>query len=226
MAEVEAFTRSLVGASNSRVLDSDKLGPCPRCNAPVIEGKRGFGCSRWQTGCRYVLWKTFEGTEITAAIARELLQHRMLAKPIQVGGTAKQLCLTAAGTVRALALPAKGSQGGGAQRPTSDSRGGAAKRGPAGKRGAPDTGGVSLGACPTCEKPVIDKPKSYSCSGWREGCSFVIWKTISGKKISPAMATKLLKTGRTQVLKGFVSKAKKKFDARLRVLEGKVGFEF
>ncbi len=220
MGEVEAFTRTLVSASESRALDPNQLGPCPTCGAPVIEGKRGFGCSRWQAGCRYVLWKTFEGTEITTETARELLQHRLLAAPLEIGGTPKQLCLTRAGTLRALALPTAGSQSGGGQ------RGSTAPRRGNGKRGKPADGGKSLGACPSCGKPVIDKPKSYSCSGWREGCSFVIWKTMSGKKISVSMATKLLKSGRTQVLKGFVSKAKKKFDARLKVDDGKVGFEF
>jgi len=220
MAEVEAFTRALVSASESRALDPTQLGACPKCGAPVIEGKRGFGCSRWQAGCRYVLWKMFEGTEITTEAARELLQHRLLATPLGVGGVPKQLCLTQAGTPRALALPTAGSQSGGGQGD------GTPKRRSDGKRGTAAGSAKSLGACPTCGKPVIDKPKSYSCSGWREGCSFVIWKTMSGKKISVAMAAKLLKSGRTQVLKGFVSKAKKKFDARLRVEDGKVGFEF
>ncbi len=203
MAEIEDFTRGLVGASESPALDTAKLGPCPRCAAAVIEGKRGFGCSRWQSGCDYVLWKAFEGTEITTDMARELLQHRLLRAPVKVAGTPKQLCLTRAGTLRAIAVP----------RTTT-------------KRSSSADDGKPLGACPTCGKPVLEKPKSYSCSGWREGCSFVIWKTMSGKRISAAMATKLLKTGRTQLLKGFVSKANKKFDARLRVQEGKVGFEF
>lgn len=223
MAEIETFTRALITASESRVLDADRLGPCPRCASPVIEGKRGFGCSKWQSGCRYVLWKTFEGTEITPDIARELLQYRLLAAPVDVGGTSKLLCLTQAGTLRALAVPTAGSQSGGAQ---GARRSSPAKGGTAGKRGTPAKDSKPLGACPSCGKPVVDQSKSYSCSGWREGCSFVIWKTMSGKKITATMATKLLKSGRTQVLKGFVSKAKKKFDARLKVEDGKVGFEF
>lgn len=220
MAEVEAFTRTVVAESKSRTLDTDRLGPCPLCAAPVIEGKRGFGCSRWQAGCRYVLWKTFEGTELSADIARELLQQRLVTKPVEVRGTPKQLCLTRAGTPRALAVPTAGSQSRGEPRSTGNRRRAGAKR------NTEPVGGKKLGPCPVCGKPVIDQPKSYSCSGRREGCSFVIWKTMSGKKISTSMATKLLAKGRTQILKGFVSKAKKKFDARLRVQDGKVSFEF
>ncbi|MBL4687807.1 MAG: topoisomerase C-terminal repeat-containing protein [Nannocystaceae bacterium] len=230
MAEVETFTRAIITASGSRAIDAAQLGECPRCGAAVIEGKRGFGCSRWQAGCRYVLWKSFEGAQITTDIARELLQHRLLAAPVEVNGVPKQLCLTRSGTVRALAVPVAGSQsssGNGSRR--GGRSGNEAKRKSSGKPGSlPKSGadGGSLGTCPSCGSAVVDQPKSYSCSGWRQGCSFVVWKTMSGKRISRAMATKLLVSGRTQMLKGFVSKANKKFDARLRVQDGKVGFEF
>jgi DNA topoisomerase-3 len=217
MAEIEAFTRTIIERSADRTLDSGVLGPCPTCGAPVIEGKRGYGCSQWQAGCRYVLWKQFEGTPVTPDMARELLQHRLLTEPVQVGGDTKQLCLTRAGTPRALAVPSGASQ-------SRDTKKGSSR----GPRAKPRSGskGTPLGECPVCGKPVVEKPKSYSCSAWGDGCAFVIWKTMSRKKISTAMATKLLKQGRTQVLKGFVSKAGKKFDARLQVQDGKVGFEF
>jgi len=214
MAEIEAFTRTLVSNETAPV-DPGQLGPCPRCQAPVIEGQRGFGCSRWQAGCDYVLWKTFEGTTISPDMARGLLQRRLLSTPIAIGGAQKHLCLTRSGSVRALALPTDSTQ-------TRSPR----KGGPRRTRGTARKPAESLGPCPSCGGAVVDQPKSYGCSRWRDGCKFAIWKTMAGKRISPAMATKLLKQGRTQVLKGFVSKAKKKFDARLRLQDGKVGFEF
>lgn len=33
-----------------------------------------------------------------------------------------------------------------------------------------------LGLCPGCGGEVIETEKSYSCSGWRSGCKFTIWK--------------------------------------------------
>ncbi|MGM9927741.1 MAG: DNA topoisomerase [Bacillus sp. (in: firmicutes)] len=33
------------------------LGKCPLCSSAVIEGKKGFGCSNWQNGCKFVIWK-------------------------------------------------------------------------------------------------------------------------------------------------------------------------
>ena len=76
MAEVETFTRTLVEPSDASALDPSRLGACPRCGASVIEGKRGFGCSQWQAGCGFVLWKRFEGVDISADAARALLQRR------------------------------------------------------------------------------------------------------------------------------------------------------
>lgn len=33
------------------------LGKCPQCGSEIIEGKKGFGCSNWKSGCKFVVWK-------------------------------------------------------------------------------------------------------------------------------------------------------------------------
>lgn len=33
------------------------LGKCPLCGHGIIEGKKGFGCSNWKNGCKFVIWK-------------------------------------------------------------------------------------------------------------------------------------------------------------------------
>ena len=35
----------------------ESLGRCPRCGGSVTEGGRGFGCSNWKRGCKFVIWK-------------------------------------------------------------------------------------------------------------------------------------------------------------------------
>lgn len=35
----------------------DILGKCPLCGHGVIEGQKGFGCSNWKNGCKFVIWK-------------------------------------------------------------------------------------------------------------------------------------------------------------------------
>lgn len=85
---------------------------------------------------------------------------------------------------------------------------------------------AGLGACPLCKAPVREGQKSFSCSRWKEGCKFTIWKSISGKSITASTARVLLRDGRTSVLKGFESKAGKPFDARLKLADGKIVFDF
>ena len=52
----------------------------------------------------------------------------------------------------------------------------------------------TLGNCPICGKPIIENKKAYGCSGWKDGCSFVIWKfdKYTKTKITPEQAKKLL----------------------------------
>ncbi len=90
-----------------------------------------------------------------------------------------------------------------------------------------------LGRCPACGKNIMEGRKAYGCEGFRNeenGCSFAIWKRIAGKRISRTIALELLQKGRTGIIKGFISKKKKKFSACLvlRREQGKlgVGFEF
>jgi DNA topoisomerase-3 len=83
-----------------------------------------------------------------------------------------------------------------------------------------------LGSCPLCGSVVVDQGKSYGCSEWRSGCRFAIWKRISGKFIGTRSARALLRDGRTSVLKGFESKAGKRFEARLKLNRGVVTFDF
>ncbi|EDK4039556.1 DNA topoisomerase III [Escherichia coli] len=77
--------------------------------------------------------------------------------------------------------------------------------------------------CPSCGKQIVIRPKSYSCTG----CEFKIWNEFSGKKITQAQAEKLIKSGKTDLIKGFKKKSGGTYDAVL-VLEdkktGKLGF--
>lgn len=33
------------------------LGNCPLCASGIIEGQKGYGCSNWKGGCKFVIWK-------------------------------------------------------------------------------------------------------------------------------------------------------------------------
>ena len=99
-----------------------------------------------------------------------------------------------------------------------------------------DTRGVSIGSadasasdmvCPVCGKPIRENSKAYSCSGWKEGCSFTIWKTVAGKTLTKTQVKALVEKRKTSLIKGFKSKAGKLFDAYLVMgPDNKVTFEF
>ncbi len=86
----------------------------------------------------------------------------------------------------------------------------------------------AVAVCPKCGKNVIEWQKSYSCESGKNGCGFVVWKTIAGKNISAAQAKKLIEKKRTDLIKGFTSsKTGNKFDAYLILKDDfSTGFEF
>jgi DNA topoisomerase-3 len=73
-----------------------------------------------------------------------------------------------------------------------------------------------FGVCPRCGGDVIEGKKGYGCSNWKQGCSFVVWKTpICGKVLTSNQLRSLLKKGKTPLIKGFKSKNGQSFSAYL-----------
>lgn len=38
-------------------ITKEPLGKCPQCGNAIVEGQKGFGCSNWKSGCKFVVWK-------------------------------------------------------------------------------------------------------------------------------------------------------------------------
>lgn len=72
--------------------------------------------------------------------------------------------------------------------------------------------------CPVCGGKMLPTPFGYGCSHYQEGCRFVIG-TVCGKSLTKAQAEKLLSAGVTDEISGFVSKAGKKFSAKLALVD-------
>jgi DNA topoisomerase-3 len=82
-------------------------------------------------------------------------------------------------------------------------------------KGKKASGPVKIGTCKKCDGDVIDKGTFYGCVNYANTkCDFTISKKILGKTISQTNAKKLLKEGKTNVIKGF-TKGDKTFDACL-----------
>jgi len=87
--------------------------------------------------------------------------------------------------------------------------------------------GDEVGNCPVCGKVVRRTTFGYGCSGYKDGCKFSVNGVICGRVISMSNIQKLLKDGETYQIEGFVSpKSGKRFDAKLRLHEGKAVFDF
>ena len=202
MAEIIQFTQQLKDESTKPLYDDSKLGDCPLCQHPVIEGRQGYGCSQWKAGCKFVLWKQAFHLTVTRDMACQLLQkgRTLNAYAIKINNEVfnAQLTLNALGETGYNKLQNQPVQN------ITD----------------------ALADCPLCNGKIIETSKAYSCSEWRNGCKAVIWKTIAHKTITQAMAKKLLSKGETGVLKGFKSTKGTEFEVNLKWVDGKVEMDF
>lgn len=198
MAEIREHARQLVHPSNEK-----GLGPCPTCGAPIIEGKKGFGCSAWKSGCKTVFWKQQPGFVLTEPRIRELLDlgHTLNPVPCQdpeKGPGLVKLTLSQDATLQT--TPVKG------------------KPVPKGKKALTD--------CSLCGGRVFSSDRGYVCSNGKLGCPLFISKVIAKKNITQEMMKELVSTGTTGKLEGFTSRAGKPFSARLILQEGRAVFDF
>ncbi len=83
-----------------------------------------------------------------------------------------------------------------------------------------------VGVCPLCGRDVLKSRYGYSCSGYKEGCRFSIGGVICRRVISKSNAQLLLETGKSSEIQGFISKTGKPFNARLKLENGLVKFDF
>ncbi|TAN67609.1 MAG: type IA DNA topoisomerase [Methylobacter sp.] len=202
MAEIIQFTQKIKDESDRQLFDPSRLGDCPLCGHPVIEGRKGYGCSDWKAGCQFVLWKQMYGVPITMDMACQLLQNgrTLHSFAIKLNDEVFNAQLTLNKQGETAYIKAESGQRATVQEAIAD--------------------------CPLCNGKIIETPKAYSCSEWRNGCKMVIWKTVAHKKITLAMAKKLLSKGETGQLKGFKSGKGAEFEANLKLVDGKVEMDF
>ncbi|TLS37588.1 DNA topoisomerase III [Pseudalkalibacillus caeni] len=84
-------------------------------------------------------------------------------------------------------------------------------------RGKRRSTGTVVGKCIKCSGNIIDKGNFFGCSNYASTkCDFTISKKVLGKTVSQANVKKLLKDGKTNIIKGF-KKENKTFDASLEL---------
>ncbi|HAM71013.1 MAG TPA: DNA topoisomerase III [Verrucomicrobiales bacterium] len=189
--------------------------PCPKCGGVVKENYKKFQCTG--QGCEFSLWKTVSGRQFEIAEIEELLTQRVVG-PLQ--GFRSKLGRPFAGMIR-LTPELKPEFDFGQEK--ADAEGGVAP--------VDFTGKESLGACPKCGARVFEHGMNYVCEksvGPDKTCDFRSALIILQQPIDRAQMTKLLATGKTDLLIAFISKKNNRpFKAFLVVgKEKKISFEF
>ncbi len=104
-------------------------------------------------------------------------------------------------------------------------------------QGQTASAGTVVGKCPRCGRDAVAKKRSVQCSSnrfakddegnWKlaEGCGWSLPRKVAGKELTDKQIESIL-AGKKPLVKGLVSKAGKKFEARLVLKDGKIEFDF
>jgi len=216
MREIIGMTKHIVAQAKN--YESDTIpgdfatleASCPKCGGEVHEKYKRFQC----VACDFGFWKIMGGRQLEPAEAETLLSKREVG-PLdgfrsRIGRPfSAKLRLTDANEVEFDFGP----------RPDADD-------GP-----PPDfSNQTPLGPCPKCGNRVFETPNAYVCEravGEGRTCDFRSGRMILQRPIEPAQMSKLLETGKTDLLQFISARTRRPFSAFLvKQPDGKVGFEF
>ena len=186
--------------------------PCPKCGGEIHEKYKQFQCTK----CDFAVWKTLCGRMFEPEEVETLITAKQVG-PLQ--GFMSKKGFPFAALLKMNAEHKVEFDFGNDQNKE-------------GEVAAPMdfTGKEPLGKCPKCGGQVFDGGMNYVCenqAGVAKSCDFRTGKIILQQEISPEQVKKLLAEGKTDLLKGFISKkTNRKFEAFLVLKDGKTAFEF
>ncbi|KQV91583.1 DNA topoisomerase III [Rhizobacter sp. Root1221] len=232
MAEIAAMTERIV--AKAKEYDRDTIPgdyatlktPCPNCGGVVKENYRRFTCTGTDgagEGCGFSIGKIPGGRSFELAEVEQFLANKRIG-PLE-GFRSKagwpftaELKLTFDDEIKNWKLEFDFGED-------------AKKDGESGEP-VDFSDQESLGPCPKCQGRVFEHGANYVCEhsvGAHVTCDFKTGKIILQQPVIREQMTKLLDTGKTELLENFVSnKTRRKFKAFLAFdkKEGKVSFEF
>lgn len=138
---------------------------CPKCNAPLTQTDKAVGCSNWKNGCDFTIWKTMAKKKLTENQIKQLIENGetdVIHGFKSNAGKSFDAALKLNSETKKVEFDFTKTD-----------------------NGAYKTGyDTDWGLCPICGKPLVETGKAVGCSGWKEGCGFTIWKTMSQKRLS------------------------------------------
>jgi len=219
MREIAGMTQKIVERAKSYesdtvpIEDPAQLGtPCPKCGRTVTENYRRFAC----TNCDFSIPKHPGSRSLEVEEVEELLGKGTigpLSGFISKMGRPFSAVLKLTPEYKLEFDFGQGNDDGSAEEAVDFS------------------GQQPVGPCPKCGAQVFEQPMNYLCeraTGPEKSCDFRSGKVILQQPIERAQMEKLLKDGRTDILRAFVSnRTRRRFAAFLvRKPDGNVGFEF
>ena len=235
MAQIAAMTERMV--KKAKEYDRDNIpgdyatlqAPCPNCGGVVKENYRRYTCTGadgHSDGCGFSFGKTPAGRTFEVAEVEQFLRDRKIG-PLD-GFRSK------AGWPFSAEMVIKFDEDTKNYKLEFDF--GDDKKGEESGELIDFSGQPSLGACPQCAGPVFEHGKSYVCAKSvptlaqpTPSCTFKSGQIILQQPISHEQMSKLLATGKTDLLDKFVSmRTRRAFKAMLvwDAQAGKVNFEF
>jgi DNA topoisomerase-3 len=214
MKHIEQVTRDLVKRVKAGTIPEEAFAtvsaPCPKCGGVIQETYRKFQCQ----ACDFYIWPVLLGRDWSPEEVAELVTKKFIG-PLN-GFRSKQGRPFSAGLKLTADYKIEFDFG---QGTGSDS-----------DEPVDFSGQESLGACPKCSSRVFEHGVSYVCEksvGPQRSCDFRSGRMILQQPVERTEMLKLLATGRTDLLTGFMSKKNRKFKAFLvKTPLGKIGFEF
>ncbi|MCG8471048.1 MAG: DNA topoisomerase 3 [Desulfobacterales bacterium] len=214
--------------------EAEVVGRCPACGGEVTEAFKNYRCA-----CGFAIWKKMAGKTLSPGMAAHLLRNKK-AGPYQ-GFKSKKGKRFSAGILleetdgkwqvhfdfhnskeKKEANPTKAPW-------TQELE----KRKE--KKGSPDIQTkkenlfevIQTLTCPACGGQIIEGKKGFGCANWRRetgGCTFVIWKEVFGRTLTPTQLSNLLQGKPTRPCQ-ITTQNGDKIKTRLRITATPQGFQ-
>jgi DNA topoisomerase-3 len=183
---------------------------CPRCGHSGL--KESFRCYECP-GCKLSVWKTMAGRELEREEVETLLTA---GKTANLEGFRSKLGRLFSASVQ-LNEATQWKQAFDFE-----------SNNPENAAGLDLSAATRVALCPMCKKAqVVETDSAYLCEGAvTKACKFRMGKLILQQPIAIEQAKKLCETGKTDLLRRFISKKGRPFSAFLKLEGEKVGFEF
>jgi DNA topoisomerase-3 len=218
MDDIAAMTRQIVERARNYAADTvpgdyaTLTAPCPNCGATVKENYKRFAC----TNCDFSITKIPGGRQFEIPEIETLLRDRVIGP---LSGFRSKMGRPFSAILK-LSDELKLEFDFGQNNADDDNA-----------QPVDFSNEQPLGPCPKCGNRVFAHGMSYLCEkavGPERSCDFRSGREILQQPIEPEQMKKLLASGRTDLLTGFVSaRTRRKFKAFLvRGPDGKVSFEF